>query len=360
MSQRKKSAQGSSGKGRSPRPPQALRANRSPGQSSGASNALMQTKYRDLTRKHLDRLLDHLFAEFTGLHFHIAWAPTQDHEWENLTLPTACSVCCRLSGSPLRPGCKSCGPRQLAHALRSDGNGHQFTCHLGVRNCWLPLRLRDVTVGLAYLQALDGHHGQPPARKHPLPAGARVFNRLEFARAARLLRFVVAHVQTASLADLRKADLTSAGHAVLALEREQTRLHKTLQRHLPVTPQVPRRSGPESHPEQLVQRLLESIEQDYAKPITLRSCAAKLGMNAAYLSNLFSHAVGVPFKTYLIEARLAQAKRLLNDPTKNISEVADAVGYASENRFRIAFKKATGLSPKFWRETMQANPPAAN
>ena len=39
------------------------------------------------------------------------------------------------------------------------------------------------------------------------------------------------------------------------------------------------------------------------------------------------------------------------------SEVAIAVGYGSENRFRIAFKKATGLSPKLWRETMQTNLP---
>ena len=35
--------------------------------------------------------------------------------------------------------------------------------------------------------------------------------------AARFLRLIVQHVQTASLSDLRKADLTSAGHAALAV-----------------------------------------------------------------------------------------------------------------------------------------------
>jgi AraC-like DNA-binding protein len=45
-------------------------------------------------------------------------------------------------------------------------------------------------------------------------------------------------------------------------------------------------------------------------------------MNAAYLSALFSQAVGTPFRSYL------------------------AV-------FRLAFKQATGLRPKSWRETMQ-------
>ena len=84
---------------------------------------------------------------------------------------------------------------------------------------------------------------------------------------------------------------------------------------------------------------------DYAKPITLQHYARELGMNAAYLSDLFSHALGVPFKTYLTELRMEKAKELLGDPTKTASDVAYAVGYASENRFRFAFKKATGLSP---------------
>ena len=164
-------------------------------------------------------------------------------------------------------------------------------------------------------------------------------------------------MQTASVADLRKADLARAGHAVIALEKEQSRLHEVLKRHLPDTPQAPRRAGPESHPEQIVHRLLECIERDYGKSITLQRCADKLGMNAAYLSDLFSHAMGVPFKTRLTELRMEKAKALLGDPAKTVSEVACAVGYASENRFRIAFKKATGLSPKLWRETMQTNPP---
>ena len=125
----------------------------------------------------------------------------------------------------------------------------------------------------------------------------------------------------------------------------------------PSAPPLPRHSGAESHPEQIVHRLLERLELDYGKPVTLRSYAGEMGMNTAYLSALFSRAVGIPFKTYLTDLRLEKAKVLLGDPNKAVSEVAAAVGYASENRFRSAFKKITGLSPKFWRETMQTDPP---
>jgi two-component system response regulator YesN len=78
-----------------------------------------------------------------------------------------------------------------------------------------------------------------------------------------------------------------------------------------------------------------------------------LKRNAAYLSDLFSHAVGLPFKAYLTELRLEKAKELLVDPKYNVNEVAQAVGYAGADRFRLAFKQHTGLAPSRWREMMR-------
>jgi AraC-like DNA-binding protein len=338
--------------------------------------AQLQRRYRDVIRHHLGKLLDKLFAEFTGVHFHVAWAPDDLGPWETRSLPTGSPGCCRLveAGAQSWPGCWTCGPHHLAPALKSD-RGHRFTCRLGVRNCWFPVRVRGQLLGIAYLQALEAaaaralarHRsnrasgpspcGQPGARGRLSRAGAKVLSRSEFGRAARFLRFLVHYVQTSSLADLRKADLTNARRAVLALEKEQARLHKVLQRHLPPAPQAPRRTGAEPHAEQVVRRLLECLDRDYRKPITLQRYASELGMNAAYVSALFSRAVGVPFKTYLTDLRLEKAKELLGNPTTRASDVATAVGYASENRFRIAFKKATGLAPRVWRETIRTNAP---
>ncbi len=238
--------------------------------------------------------------------------------------------------------------------MRPTGSnpGLQFNCRLGVRNYWIPIRVREVTVAIAYLQAMT----RPPRRKCSQLPETKVVRAAEFHRAGQLLRLIVQHVQTLDLAELRQAELRSAGHALVALEKEQTRLHEALQRHFPTNPHIACRPGLQSHPEQLVQRLLNSIEQNYAQPLTLRSCAAQLARNAAYLSALFSEHCGVSFKTCLTERRLEKAKALLSNPALNISEVASAVGYASENRFRIAFKKAHGLAPRLWRETMQAQP----
>jgi len=324
-----------------------------------ANDRWLLSQYRELTRKHLGHLLNHLFTDFTGLHFHIAWAPAASRGWNPKALPTACAVCCQIAGTSLaaQPICQLCGPKQLTRTLSADGNGLSFNCRLGVQNYWLPMRVRGVIVGIAYLQALDFARPGPARLPKSARAATKVLSRSEFHRASRLLRLMIQHVQTLDLAELRKTDLAKAGHAVVALEREQARLHEALQRHLPAPPPVARRHGTETHTEQAVHCLLNCISQNYARPITLRGCAAKLDMNAAYLSALFSRAIGRPFKTYLTGHRIEKAKVLLNDPTKSVSDAAVAVGYTSENRFRVAFKQATGLAPKLWRETMRMSPP---
>ena len=245
MTRQRTSRQRSSGKGvvaRQVKTPAAAL----PAPSASPGEPLLQHKYRELIRKHDGKVLDALFAEFTGVHFHIAWTPALPRQWDAHTMPTGCSVCCRLTGSPLLAACRACGPRQLARALSSDGAGHRFTCRLGVRNYWKAIRVRDEMLGIAYLQAL-GHSPGPLAWKrsarlaHPRlrQAGANVLSRREFARAARLLQLIVEHVQTATLSDLRKADLTNAGRAVLALEQEQARLHLALNRTCRLLPRLP-------------------------------------------------------------------------------------------------------------------------
>ena len=328
-------------------------------------DALSRQKYRRLIRKHLGKLLDSLFAEFTGLRFHIAWMPALPKQWDARTLPTACSVCCRLSGSPLLPECRTCGPKQLARALSAHGDGHHFTCRLGVRNYWFPIQLRGETLGLAYLQALEHSTPRRPVRKrsarrmHPRSGreDVRVMGRLKFARAARFLRFIVQHLQTSSLTDLQKEDLGNVQQVLRVFENVQKRLRKKLNGLMPAFRETPPVAQPQSRPERLVLTVLDRIQRDYAQPFTLRQCAGDLRVNAAYLSHLFSYAVGVSFKTCLTEVRVEKARELLGDPTKDISQVASAVGYASANRFGIVFKSVTGLSPGTWRETLQMNTP---
>jgi len=340
---------------------------------SGAPEAdpVLCEKYRELARQHLGAL-PALFTKFTGLFSHVAWAPRGPGHWGTRDLPTHSWLCRGVVAghAAALAGCRRCAARHLALALKSGHQGHRFTCFLGVHNYWLPIILRGCLVAIAFVQApaLPPSGRQGPCKSlHPnraLPsriAGAsrqargatKRLSRSEFCGAARLLRLVFQHVETAALAELRRADLTQAQQAVVELQTVATRLRRDLNGLVPAFNKTPPLLNSEKHTDRAVHAALAYVDQHYSRPFTLRQCAGQLRLNAAYLSAQFSRAVGVPFKTYLTEVRVEKARELLSDPAATIADIACAVGYASENRFRLAFKHVTGLSPKLWRETLR-------
>jgi AraC-like DNA-binding protein len=335
------------------RRPVATASRQSPPLPTG-KELLLRQRYRELTRKHLTGIIRRLFREFTGLQFHIFWVPSLPRERSGLS-PIGSPLCCRLSGagSEARTRCLACGRAHLARTLQAVAKGHEFTCRLGVGNFWIPIHVQDAVVGIAYLQTWDEARAASPSRGRAPGGRVRALTGRELLRASRLLRLLAQYLQTLGLADVREADLARARHAIVALESEQTRLRQRLYRKAPAI--VPPRlvSGAGSHADQVVDRLLAFLEQNYARPVALKEYARKVAMNAAYLSGLFSRKAGVPFRTYLTELRLEKARELLVSPHQTVSAVAQAIGYQSENRFRVAFKKKTGLSPRSWRETLR-------
>lgn len=323
---------------------------------------LRRRSIQDLARKQLGRIPENLFAGFTGLRFHVAWAPVAAGNGSGLRWPAGCAVCCELAAArvPADPGCLTCDQHHLDGVLR-NGKGHHFICRFGMSNFGLPIRVCDEIAGIAYLQALDGGNGHLPPPDGDNPLAPPAFKRLDrhgFAMASRLLRILVRAAEAACIAEIREAELADARQAMVALEQEQSHLHELIGRPVPPPAHLACQHQPNGHADPLPARLLAYLAANFSRPITLHSCADEFGMNAAYLSDVFSRACGVSFKTCLTELRLEKAKELLADPSQRVSAVAYAVGYASENRFRSAFKQATGLPPRVWRQLMQASPPA--
>lgn len=334
---------------------------------------LLSQKYRQLAQGHLNGL-PMLFRKLTGLACTVSWAPTWPSRWRERDLPSHSWSCRRFlaMSAAIKVRCQKCIAQHLARTLGLGHDGHRFTCFMRVRNFWLPIIVRDCVVGLAFTQALALSSAEPIVPGRPLQPSAsaaraprstcRSGNRVgrsKFEQATKLLRLMVGHVETSVLADLRKADLVQGQQAVYELQTVATRLRHDLNRLDPTFNNTSPALEPENHMERIVHVTLEFMHQHYSKRLTLRECADHLHLNAAYLSAVFSRAVGIPFKTYLTELCIEKARELLSDPARSIADVAFAVGYASENRFRIAFKSVTGLSPTRWRDTlrMQPSPP---
>lgn len=339
------------------------------------ADAILRQNYRGLMQHYLRRL-PALFTKFTGLFSHLTWMPTWPRRPRAQTLPTRSRLCREVVvGCPeTLAACRRCAARHLSLTLESGHKGHRFTCFKQVHNFWLPVIIRGCLVGLAFIQApalptagapaghspLRAHWSAtvsaPPGRTRCSGRGTKRMSRRDFGQAARLLKLVIQHVETSAVAELRKSDLGRAQEALLELQTVATRLRTELNGLVPAFNKNSPALQPHNHADRLVQAALDYIHRHYSEPFTLQQYAGRLRMNAAYLSAQFSRAVGIPFKTYLTEVRLEKARELLSDPSRGVAEVAYAVGYASENRFRLAFKSLTGLSPRRWRETLQMEP----
>ena len=85
---------------------------------------------------------------------------------------------------------------------------------------------------------------------------------------------------------------------------------------------------------------------DLEKPPTLLELARRVGINKNKLNQGFRHIFGTSVFDYLRIRRLEQARQLLENREKNVTEAAFEVGYAQQRNFSRAFKKHFGTNPK--------------
>lgn len=92
---------------------------------------------------------------------------------------------------------------------------------------------------------------------------------------------------------------------------------------------------------------LEYMEHNFDNPnLTLNDICNYLGISTSYFSSFFKEATGKTFTEALTNIRLERAKKLLLETSFKNYEIAQKVGYSDPHYFNIAFKKATGVTPK--------------
>jgi len=96
----------------------------------------------------------------------------------------------------------------------------------------------------------------------------------------------------------------------------------------------------------MVSKAKAMIQEEYAdKDLSLASVANRLNISYGYLSTIFTKAVGISFKTYLVEVRMEKARTLLLSRNYRIYEIAEMIGYKNPRYFTDAFKKYYHYSP---------------
>lgn len=99
-----------------------------------------------------------------------------------------------------------------------------------------------------------------------------------------------------------------------------------------------------------LKRAIEYIEDNLGEQISLTDLAERAGLSRMHFAAQFKLAMGLSPHAYLTEKRLGAAKSLLAEGRLPIAQIAFAVGFHTQAHFTTVFRKATGLTPKRWRE----------
>ena len=87
---------------------------------------------------------------------------------------------------------------------------------------------------------------------------------------------------------------------------------------------------------------------------TLDEIAGVVGLSPFHFHRRFTERFGLTPKHLLYDLQLEEAERLLSDPKRPLTEIADACGFAHQSHFTSRFKQGTGLTPTAWRRRRNA------
>lgn len=110
-----------------------------------------------------------------------------------------------------------------------------------------------------------------------------------------------------------------------------------------------------SKDEELYEEIKYFIYKNYWNPdMSLTLISDKFGISETYISSLFKRHSD-SYLNHLESVRLESACKMMMSEKIGISEVAEIVGYNSDQSFRRAFKRRYGLSPTSYKELYKEN-----
>ncbi len=87
------------------------------------------------------------------------------------------------------------------------------------------------------------------------------------------------------------------------------------------------------------------LEENMIKPPTIHKLSKLVGMNESHLKRRFKATFGTTIFGYVHQLKMQQARHLLTEKNKSVSETAYEVGYQNPQHFTAAFKKYYHILP---------------
>ena len=105
---------------------------------------------------------------------------------------------------------------------------------------------------------------------------------------------------------------------------------------------------------QPITKAMEIVEENYGdEELSANIIAKQVGLSNSYFSTKFKEEVGTGITDYINTVRIQHAKKMLDEETYMIYEVAEKTGFGSSQYFSKIFKQITGLTPNEYKRKKQ-------
>jgi AraC-like DNA-binding protein len=117
--------------------------------------------------------------------------------------------------------------------------------------------------------------------------------------------------------------------------------------------ELERMSGPEEAldlaGQGIARQAIAHIEAHALEPLSLLAVARALGRSATHVASVVRKETGRTVGQWILEYRMAEARRRLRGTDEQVEIIAERVGYADVTHFIRLFRRKHGLTPAAWR-----------
>jgi AraC family transcriptional regulator len=108
-----------------------------------------------------------------------------------------------------------------------------------------------------------------------------------------------------------------------------------------------------------VERVITTARERLCEPISLRDMSRVAYLSAFHFNRVFHQITGLPPAKFIAAMRLDQAKRLLLNTNRSVTDICLEVGYNSLSTFTRRFTQRVGLGPREFRYLAERITPAS-
>ena len=272
--------------------------------------------------------------------------------------------------------------RAVPRALRPDRHPDEYELHVfrdGRMRLWIdsPKRVFELHGGMASLTQPRQLHS---AEGELMLPGRWMWVRFRLPQGARQTVPGLSGAETARLRSALAAVTPPVFHFSPTLEHCMERLIDEHRRPTPESPlaargilheliawiirdhradQLQRNRAPEEH-SPAIAKVIDWLRQHIQDDLSVTELADVAGLSPSYFRRCFHREVGSSPRDYVTQLRIEQAKRMLEQTDRSITEIAMELGYNTSAYFTAVFHRETGTTPSDYRRQVKAGSAGAS